>query len=54
MKSLKTAEFVPNGAVALTQEQFPDLLGALDADAPPQKKGKKGKKGKGAVTVAAK
>jgi len=46
LSSLKTAEFVPKGAVALTQEQFPDLLGGLDADAPPQKKGK-GKKGKG-------
>jgi len=51
MDSLKTtSEYVPKGAVALTKEQFPDLLGALDADAPPQKKGK-GKKGKGKVSA---
>lgn len=45
MDSLKVAEFVPAGSVALTQEQFPDLLGEMGADTKKKGKGKKGKKG---------
>lgn len=44
LDSLKVKEFVPAGQVALTEEQFPDLLTELGSE-PKKGKGKKGKKG---------
>lgn len=51
MESLAVKEFVPAGQVALTDEQFPDLLGEMGADTG-KKKGGKGKKGKKGGAVA--
>ena len=46
MESLQVKEFVPAGQVALTEENFPDLLGEMGAEPKKGKgKGKKGKKG---------
>ena len=54
MDALKVKEFVPAGQVALTEEQFPDLLGGIGDEPKKGKgKGKKGKKG-GAVAEAPK
>ena len=43
MENFKVPEFVPAGQVALTEEQFPELLGGLGDE--PKKKGGNGKKG---------
>lgn len=45
MEALKVKEFVPAGQVALTEEQFPDLLGEMESGSKKKGKGKKGKKG---------